>query len=63
VVSQADVRSLPFDDESFDTVFDFGTCHHISAPVRALGEIARVLRPGGTAAFLGSARRKTSAEP
>ena len=48
LVSQADVRSLPFDDESFDTVFDFGTCHHISEPVRALGEIARVLRPGGT---------------
>ena len=30
---QADVRALPFSDGAFDMVIDFGTCHHISAPV------------------------------
>lgn len=43
----ADVRALPFDDAAFDLVIDFGTCHHISQPARALREIVRVLRSGG----------------
>ena len=42
-----DVRTLPFADAHFDLVVDFGTCHHISSPDRALSEIVRVLRPGG----------------
>jgi ubiquinone/menaquinone biosynthesis C-methylase UbiE len=42
-----DARRLPFDDEAFDLVFDFGTCYHIARPHEALREIARVLRPGG----------------
>ena len=42
-----DVRHLPFDDESFDVVVDFGTCYHVAQPERALAEIARVLAPGG----------------
>ncbi len=44
---RADVRALPFDDESFDVVIDFGTCYHIGRPATAMGEIARVLTPGG----------------
>ena len=43
----ADVRDLPFPAGAFDIVFDFGTCYHIADPARALGEIARVLRPDG----------------
>jgi SAM-dependent methyltransferase len=50
-VHHADVRSLPFDDASFDLVIDFGTCYHVSGgragAWAALGEIARVLAPGG----------------
>lgn len=50
-VREADVRALPFEDAAFDLVIDFGTCYHVSggrAGARgALGEIARVLRPGG----------------
>ena len=42
-----DVRRMPFDDGSFDVVFDFGTCYHIANASGALREIARVLKPGG----------------
>ncbi|HEX8086720.1 MAG TPA: class I SAM-dependent methyltransferase [Solirubrobacteraceae bacterium] len=44
---QGDVRDLPFLDDTFDVVVDFGTCWHIADPDRALREIARVLVPGG----------------
>ena len=51
-VHHADVRSLPFDDASFDLVIDFGTCYHVSGgrtgARAALGEIARVLVSGGS---------------
>jgi ubiquinone/menaquinone biosynthesis C-methylase UbiE len=42
-----DVRKLPFADDEFDVVIDFGTCYHIDHPDAALREIARVLRDGG----------------
>jgi ubiquinone/menaquinone biosynthesis C-methylase UbiE len=42
-----DARALPFDDASFDVVFDFGTCFHIARPQAALAESARVLVDGG----------------
>jgi SAM-dependent methyltransferase len=42
-----DVRRLPFPDEAFDLVVDFGTCYHIARQAQALGEITRVLVPGG----------------
>ena len=42
-----DVRKMPFPDESFDAIIDFGTCYHISHRLKALKEIARVLSPGG----------------
>jgi len=43
----SDIRELPFADGSFDLIIDFGTCHHIRAPDRALREIERVLSPDG----------------
>jgi ubiquinone/menaquinone biosynthesis C-methylase UbiE len=46
-IQQADVRSLPFRGGSFDIVIDFGTCYHIERGDLALGEIERVLVPGG----------------
>jgi ubiquinone/menaquinone biosynthesis C-methylase UbiE len=42
-----DIRELPFPDESFDLVVDFGTLFYIRFPRRALREVARVLRAGG----------------
>ncbi len=46
----ADVRSLPFADSSFDAVVSNSTLDHLDGPAevqRALGELSRVLRPGG----------------
>lgn len=45
---RADVRCMPFADEAFDVIIDFGTLYHIAKPQLALGEIARVLASGGT---------------
>lgn len=38
-----DVRQLPFADEEFDVVLDFGTLYHIDHSEQALREISRVL--------------------
>lgn len=43
----ASVEQLPFEDASFDAVFDFGILHHVSAWQSAIAEIGRVLKPGG----------------
>ena len=45
----SDVNRLPFADASFDAVLCVTVlCHRsIPSPVRAVGELARVLRPGG----------------
>jgi ubiquinone/menaquinone biosynthesis C-methylase UbiE len=43
----ADVRQMPFADEAFDVIIDFGTLYHIAKPQAASAEIARVLAPGG----------------
>ncbi|MFG2213022.1 methyltransferase domain-containing protein [Streptomyces sp. NPDC048638] len=45
---QADVYELPFQDASFDAVFLCFVLEHLADPVRALGELRRVLRPGGS---------------
>lgn len=46
----ADATELPFKDESFDTVVSFLMLHHVIDWETALGEAARVLRPGGVLA-------------
>ncbi|TRX75722.1 class I SAM-dependent methyltransferase [Pseudomonas mangiferae] len=43
---------LPFDDASFDFVFSRYSAHHWSDLGQALREVRRVLKPGGTAAFI-----------
>jgi SAM-dependent methyltransferase len=45
----ADVRALPFCDNSFDAVYSMGTIEHFDETERAVAEIARVLKPGGRA--------------
>ena len=44
----ADLRDLPLDDASFDFVLCTEVLEHVSDPLRALQEIRRVLRPGGS---------------
>ncbi|MFB9235630.1 class I SAM-dependent methyltransferase [Plantactinospora siamensis] len=47
---QGDARRMPFPDASFDRVIAAEVLEHIVADTAAIGEIARVLRPGGLAA-------------
>jgi SAM-dependent methyltransferase len=46
VVSEDDAR-LPFEDGSFDVVLSCGVLEHVPDEAASVGEIARVLRPGG----------------
>ena len=43
-----DMLQLPFADRTFDIVWAWGTVHHTTDPLRAISELARVLRPGGS---------------
>ena len=43
----ADLTRLPYHDCSVDAVFDFGAVHHVPDWRSALGEISRVIKPGG----------------
>jgi len=44
-VIQADLRHLPFDDDSFDLVYSYGVLHHLPAPQDGVRELVRVLKP------------------
>ncbi len=45
---EADICYLPFDDASFDVVYAGWMLYHVRDLERALNEVRRVLRPGGT---------------
>lgn len=46
-LQQADVRSIPYSDESFDMVMAAHVLEHLPYPHHALKEMVRVLKPGG----------------
>lgn len=45
----ADAEALPFAEGSFDLVYSHGVLHHTPDTQRAINEVHRVLKPGGTA--------------
>jgi SAM-dependent methyltransferase len=51
-VVQASALDLPFADARFDFVFSIGCLHHTGNLPRAIDEVHRVLRPGGTAVVM-----------
>jgi SAM-dependent methyltransferase len=48
-VMVADAENLPFADEAFDIVYAYGVLHNSPDTPKAVSEVRRVLRPGGTA--------------
>lgn len=50
-LQRVDAEVLPFDDAFFDVVYSWGVIHHSAEPQQIIGEIQRVLKPGGS--FIG----------
>jgi ubiquinone/menaquinone biosynthesis C-methylase UbiE len=51
-VVQGSALDMPFADASFDHVYSIGCLHHTGDLPRAVGEVHRVLRPGGRAVVM-----------
>jgi ubiquinone/menaquinone biosynthesis C-methylase UbiE len=51
-IQQGSALAMPFEDNSFDTVFSHGVLHHIPDIKTAQSEIHRVLRPTGELAIM-----------
>ena len=49
-VRQASAEKLPFDDDAFDAALAQLVVHFMTEPVRGIGEMGRVVRPGGVVA-------------
>lgn len=49
---QGDAQDLPFDDNRFDRTIMTCVLHHLFDPLKALQEMRRVTRPGGTISIL-----------
>ncbi len=45
----ADITNIPFADNEFDYIFAFHVLEHIPDDIKAMKELYRVLKPGGTA--------------
>jgi len=45
---EGNILRLPYPDGSFDIVWSWGTLHHTAEPLKALEELIRVLKNGGT---------------
>ena len=50
-LQRVDAETLPFESAYFDVVYSWGVIHHSARPEQIIGEIHRVLKPGGV--FIG----------
>lgn len=48
----ADAENLPFSNDMFDAVYSWGVLHHSPNTKKAVLEVLRVLKPGGTAKIM-----------
>lgn len=62
-IARGDAERLPCQNASYDCVFARGLLHHLPNPKKGATEIARILRPGGTAVFVDPYRNFVSAVP
>ena len=46
-IQTGDAENLPFESNTFDLGYSFGVLHHTPNTEKAIGELARVVRPGG----------------
>ncbi len=60
-LANGDAELLPFRDEAFDLVYSWGVFHHTPDPARAVGEVYRVLKPGGECRIMVYHRRSLAA--
>jgi len=60
-VREGDMHALPFDDASFDLVVLMHALTYSNNPLKAVGEAARVLRPGGRLLLSSLARHEHQA--
>jgi SAM-dependent methyltransferase len=51
-VLEGSAVDIPFPSETFDYVFSIGCLHHTGNLSRSIGEVHRVLKPGGTAVLM-----------
>ncbi|MGH2992988.1 MAG: class I SAM-dependent methyltransferase [Solirubrobacterales bacterium] len=56
-------EELPFRDDGFDAVCCFAALHLFAEPFAAIGELTRVLAPGGRIAIMTSVRRQVTLPP
>ncbi len=48
----ADAENLPYPNETFDTVYSWGVIHHSPNTPKAIEQIHRILKPGGTSKIM-----------
>lgn len=60
---RGDATDLPFADGTFDGACCFAALHLFADPFEALGDMARVLAPGGRIAIMTSIRRQVQVPP
>lgn len=51
-IRQADGEGLPFATDTFDYAYSWGVLHHSPNPRTSIGELHRVLKPGGSAGVM-----------